>query len=349
MNIKKISIICPYSRTSSQLAALCARALEERGLAAEVLCFHPNHYTGRPGLRFLGSGEYWLAERMLLSRLRAAGPDLVLVIKGSELLPDTVKRIRDVCRAPVVNWWTDDPCLLGVSSRISPAYDVFFTNDPDSVPEHIKAGCRRAEFMTFACDPSLHRRVELDAAERARYGSDIVFVGLLTPRRVEFLVPLAGPGLKIWSCPVVQEYLPATDSVRRTPLTPDSPLYACVTGREAWDEELVKIYSASKVVINVHAHGRSDPNIRVFEATGCGAFLLTESRRVLGDLFSVGKELACFSSPGELAETAFRYLEAETERERIAASGQARAYKDHTYYVRMGDMLGRLRSTGARP
>lgn len=340
MSVKKIFIVRSYSRASSETASFCARAFGELGLSARVFSFHPYRFSSHLGRRFFGPFEYSIAKWKLLSGIREFSPDLVLVMKGDELLPGTVADIRARFRVPVADWWIDDPGFIGVSSYLSPAYDLFLTNDPDSVPVHLSGGCRFARFFTFACSPAAHRRVELTKEEADRYGCDIIFVGLLTPGRVRALEALKDFKLRIWSLPVVREYHPGTGEVTRKNLTLDSPLYPLVTGRELWGEELVKAYSAAKIVLNVHAHGKSDPNMRVFEATGCGAFLLTEERSRLKDFFEVGRELVCFRDLAELRERVKYYLANESERKTIARLGQARAYRDHTYVRRMRELLG---------
>ena len=346
MSVKKILIVCSYSRTSSEIASFCERAFGELGLSAGVFFFHPYRYSSRLGRRIFGPLEYRIAKWKLLSGIRGFSPDLVLVVKGDELLPETVAEIRERFRIPVADWWIDDPGFIGVSSGLSPAYDIFFTNDPDSVPVHRSGGCRFARFLTFACSPAAHRAVELTKEEADRYGCDIIFVGLLTPDRVKTLEALKDFKLKIWSLPVVREYLPGTGEVTRKELSPDSPLYPLITGRELWGGELAKAYSAAKIVLNIHSHGKSDPNMRVVETTACGAFLLTEDRSGLKDVFDVGRELVCFRGLEELRERARYYLANESERKSIARQGQARAYRDHTYVHRMKELLGYVEEFG---
>lgn len=342
MSVKRIFIIASYSRTTSEIASFCARAFEELGFSAEVFSFNPYRYSSRLDRRIFGPLEYRLSEGKLLSRIRIFSPDLVLVIKGDELLPATVAVIRARFRVPVANWWIDDPGFIGVSSALSPAYDLFFTNDPDSVPAHRAAGCRFAKFLTFACSPAAHRQVELSGAEVGEYASDIAFVGRLMPHRVKVLEALKDLDLKIWTLPVVREYLPDKKLVTQKSVSRDSPLFPLIKGREVWEAELAKVYSSAKIVLNIHSHGKSDPNMRVFEVTSCGAFLLTEERRVLKNFFEPGKEVACFGNTDELREKVRYYLDNEGERVAIARRGQARAHREHTYVHRMRELLGYL-------
>lgn len=348
MSAKKILIICSYSRTTSEIASFCAQAFKELGLGTDVFFFHPYHYSAWLNRGLFGPLEYRIVKERLFFRIRKFSPDLVLVLKGDELLPGTVTEIRSRFRIPVANWWIDDPGLIAVSSGLSPAYDLFFTNDPDSVGVHAAGGCPFVRLLTFACSPAAHRAVKLTNEDSVKYACDIVFVGLLTPERVKVLEALRDFKLQIWSLPEVRSYLPEQNRVEQKIITADSPLYPMITGRQIWGKELVKAYSAAKIILNIHSHGKSDPNMRVFEATGCGGFLLTENRRDLKDFFDVGRELVCFKDVHEMKELARYYLENESERRAIAGQGQVRAYREHTYIHRMREMLGYFEEFGKK-
>ncbi len=88
----------------------------------------------------------------------------------------------------------------------------------------------------------------------------------------------------------------------------------------------------SKIVLNVHidAAGDKAANMRLFEATGSGACLLTDHKANLGDLFAPDKEIVTFRSPEECVAKIRYLLDHEKERSMIARSGQARTLRDHT-------------------
>lgn len=121
-------------------------------------------------------------------------------------------------------------------------------------------------------------------------------------------------------------------------LSPSSPLRACCKG-EAWGRKMYDIYRRSKIVINRHgevAEGFAQ-NLRMYEATGCGALLLTDNQT---DLFVDGEEIATYSTPEHAVEMLRYYLDVKifevgTDPFEIARAGQRRTLRDHTYTQRM--------------
>lgn len=80
-------------------------------------------------------------------------------------------------------------------------------------------------------------------------------------------------------------------------------------------------------------------NCRLFEATGCGGFVLTENRPAVEDFFEAGREVATFNSRPDLLEKVRYYLAHPQEREAIAQAGCSRAHRDHTYEIRLRRLL----------
>ena len=89
----------------------------------------------------------------------------------------------------------------------------------------------------------------------------------------------------------------------------------------------------SRVTLNVHAgaHTRSTSNMRLFEATGVGACLLTDAADNLAELFEPGREVATFRDARECRERIRTLLSDPDEREAIASAGQARCLAHHTF------------------
>jgi spore maturation protein CgeB len=100
---------------------------------------------------------------------------------------------------------------------------------------------------------------------------------------------------------------------------------------------MYEVLARSRVTLNSHAvwAGPDANNLRLYEATGMGALLVTDDRRTLSDLFAVGAEVVAYRSPGEAAELVRYFLDHPAEAERIAAAGQARTLRDHTWRDRM--------------
>ena len=89
----------------------------------------------------------------------------------------------------------------------------------------------------------------------------------------------------------------------------------------------------SRVTLNVHAGSetRFTSNMRLFEATGVGACLLTDAAENLPELFEPGREVVTFRDARECRERIRSLLANESEREAIARAGQARCLAQHTF------------------
>src|SRR4030095_11679317 len=92
---------------------------------------------------------------------------------------------------------------------------------------------------------------------------------------------------------------------------------------EAWGLDMYEIYLRSHIVVNRHggiSRGLSN-NLRMFEATGCGALLLTEGSPNALDYFEFGEFLP-YGPPEDAAEKINYYLAHPGLMAMKAAAGQ---------------------------
>ena len=80
-------------------------------------------------------------------------------------------------------------------------------------------------------------------------------------------------------------------------LPASSPLHRCYQG-EVWGVDMYQALRRSRVTLNSHIDmaGREAGNARLFEATGVGAFLLTDFKDNLHTLFEPDREVAAWRS-----------------------------------------------------
>lgn len=97
-------------------------------------------------------------------------------------------------------------------------------------------------------------------------------------------------------------------------------------------EDCAEIYRKSRIVFNTAAV--DDINMRCFEATATGSFLLTEYVPTLKECFEDGVHLVTYKDMDEAIEKTIYYLEHEDEREKIAMAGMKHTLKNHTYQKR---------------
>jgi hypothetical protein len=105
-----------------------------------------------------------------------------------------------------------------------------------------------------------------------------------------------------------------------------------------WGREMLAALRSGRIVLNAEidlARGEAG-NMRMFEATGAGAFLLTEHQPNIGEYFEAGKELETFKNAGELTEKIAYYLAHPKKRAGIARRGQQRCLNDYGMRRRAG-------------
>lgn len=123
-------------------------------------------------------------------------------------------------------------------------------------------------------------------------------------------------------------------------LDADSPIRARHHG-EVWGLDMYRALARSRITLNRHINVAENNanNMRLYEATGVGALLLTDRKDNLGDLFEIGKEVVAYSSAEEAAELIRYYLAHPEEAQAIARAGQARTLREHTYRHRMEELV----------
>ena len=142
--------------------------------------------------------------------------------------------------------------------------------------------------------------------------------------------------LKIWA-------------VRPQTLPASSPLHRCFQG-EAWGAEMYQVLRRSRITFNSHIDlaGREAGNMRLFEATGVGAFLLTDFKDNLETLFAPDREVAVWRSIDDCLKIIDRHLRDDKRRAEIGRAGQARTMAQHTYRHRTSEILGFIDGMRAR-
>ena len=98
-----------------------------------------------------------------------------------------------------------------------------------------------------------------------------------------------------------------------------------------WGLEMHREIKRTKIGLNIvidFAQSQAG-NMRQFEITGTGTFLLTEFHSQLSEQFDVGKEIETYRNDDELFEKIAYYATHDEERELIAQRGQARCFRDH--------------------
>ncbi|HUJ54001.1 MAG TPA: glycosyltransferase [Steroidobacteraceae bacterium] len=267
-----------------------------------------------------------LRERALLGAVSAFQPELILVLLGSALSPKTVMRLRRNYSGRIVCWCQDQLTTMDRQYLIGAEYDRLFVKDRYMV-EFLTAmaGHPHVHYLPEACNPAVHRSVELTAEEREYFGADICTFGTLYYYRQALLQALEGYDLKVWGH--VPDWL-----VHR--------LGARHMGRPVYEADKCKAVAGAKIVLNTLHYGEINGlNCRAFEAAGCGAFQLMSYSPAAAAHFEPDREVVLFRSRRELIDRIDHYLAHPEESVAIARAAQRRAYAEHTYQHRLGRLL----------
>jgi spore maturation protein CgeB len=260
-----------------------------------------------------------------LAQIEAFDPGIVYLQDLWFLAAPDLDRLRESKRVFVGQIASGLP-----SEHVLQRFDLLLSSFPHFVDGFRRQGLA-SEYFRIAFDERLADEVPT-GGERP-YA--ITFVGGLDPSvhaaRTRLLERLAAEvELSVWGYGV--EAVPA-----------DSPLRASYRG-EAWGLDMYRVLARSRITLNRHidlANGYAN-NMRLYEATGMGALLMTEEAPNLHDLFEPGREVVGYGSEDDLFEKIRHFLEHEDERREVALAGRARTLRDHKYGDRIKELAAIL-------
>lgn len=263
-------------------------------------------------------------ERHLQTQYDRFQPDVVLVIRGNHVAPALLTAWRKD-GVKVIGWWIKDLKNLDNFLRDQPCHDLNFC---------IHANIRHPGIRylpAVAVDPYRYRPLP-EVTKRF----DVVFVGIHTPKRREYLRALTG-----WHLGIVGPGWRSRFEWR------DRVLFSAVQARTLYGEALNRFYNAGRIVVNINqweANEGSGVTLRLADVPASGACLVSEYSRGIEEMFTPGEEIVSFTSPDELRERVAFYLAHEAERRRVAQAGHARAMRLPTHMDRMRVLLEAVRN-----
>jgi spore maturation protein CgeB len=273
--------------------------------------------------------------RILDAQLEELDPDVVYVQDAAYVARLRPRSLEGSGRLLVAQVGSQ-PASLEVLRR----YDLVTTLVPPLV-ERLRILELDAEYLSVAFDEAVLARLK---AEGVTAGPDadrrhpVSFVGSVHSDRVH----RGGVQLLERLCSDVELELWGPINAK---LAQSSPIRSRHRG-QAWGVDMYRVLAQSSIAVNRHGDfaGGYAANMRMFEATGVGALLMTESATNLPDFFQPGREVVAYDDVDDLVEKIRHFLEHEDKRRRIAAAGQRRTLTEHTYRQRITKLAGMLES-----
>ena len=242
-------------------------------------------------------------------------PDIVFVIKGLNILPETLSKVKRQNEGLLINFNPDNPFNLNPTASNDliresiPIYDCCFIWGKFLIPLLKDAGAKYVEYLPFAYDPGLHYPVDVSDEGKKLYGSDIAFIGSWDKEREGWLSCLADFDLAIWG-----------NSWNR--LSMFSPLRKKWKGREVLGADFSKVCNSSKIILNlIRKQNENAHNMRTFEVPACGGFVLSNRTDDQIRFFPEDVAAVYFSTEEELLDKIYFYLKHEEKRKTIALKG----------------------------
>jgi spore maturation protein CgeB len=292
-----------------------------RGIGTEYAAFVPAlerigheviHFDSWKKSRFANYAEL---NQALLEVVEQERPDIMMTVQRDyEIWLETLQIIQARRDVATISWTTDDSWKYQEVSRfIGTAYHAMTTTYADCVGRYHQDGIPNVLLTQWAANPEI-LQAPLSASD-CQYS--VSFVGAAHGDRQQKIAALRSQGIEVncfgygWSAGSVEA------------------------------KEIPKIVRESRISLNfANAYkGVNQVKARTFEVPGSGGFLLTESAPGLEHSYTDGQELVTFSDIDDLAKKIRYFLENSIERDTIAQAGFMRTQGEHTYDLRMKELL----------
>lgn len=271
----------------------------------------------------------------LIEKARNFNPDLIFFLPYTgQFDAKTLDLLRS--KWPTCAWFGDDTWRFSdFSSKLAPHFTHVCTTDIFSVEKYRKIGVKPI-LTQWAAQPLATPAAPLPAGEKHRY--EVSFVGARNSVRNWFINVLRGKGISVecfghdWpNGQVSRDEMAGIFRGSRISLNLSNSATPDFRYMLASPRNLISYMIADKTSEQIKA--------RNFEIPLSGGFQLTNYVAGIERYLKIGEEVAVFSSPDECVQQVKYYLENEDERMKLASAGFKRSLAEHTYYMRLDEIL----------
>ncbi len=319
-----------------------AAAFKRLGFAVTVLdpaAFAPrSRWAGIAEWKLAPEAVAWVVKRRLLEAVAGQRFDLVFVDSGSLVSRGLLQALRrQACH--LVNYNHDDPFgprdwvrFRAYRAAVS-AYDLVVVVRQPNVAEAKSCGARDVLLTYRTADVIAHQPLPLPEALRARWASDVLFVGTWMGARGQFLLELMAHGVQ----PAIYG-----NSWQKAPEWPQ--LRGCWRGPGVDGDDYCHAIQSAKICLGFLSKDNRDLHTtRSLEVPRLGGLFCAERTAEHQALYAEGIEAVYWRDAAECAAQCLRLLADEPLRQRIAAAGQRRALQDsHTNDALILKIIDRL-------
>jgi spore maturation protein CgeB len=245
----------------------------------------------------------------------------------------------DLKKQTKVIMWYPDPVIPDWLIPYVETCDIFFTMSEGLLSEFRKIN-PNSFWLTQAFEPSFFEVKKITDKDKKFYSSDVTFVGnlgskeqyLLRRRALQRVID-CGFNFKWWGPRMPRKISTVSLIFGR--------LGRSYGGKFVWGEDYAKVAKLSKIFLAFDSmpHIKKSMSARMYTAVGCGAFYLCQHVIGIEEVLMPDKEIVTFCSEDEMIEKIKFYLKREDLRKKIQKAGQERVLQDHTYEVRIKQLM----------
>ena len=244
----------------------------------------------------------------IIAKVLSFKPELVFIVKGNNIYPWTLKKIKKINpNINLISWSLDDMYAWHNRSVYYTFgikyYDLVFTSKSYNVLELEKLGAKKVYFLYQAYSKTKHLIEEVPDCNNLK--RDVLFIGYAESDRFESIKFLVENGIKVHVFGTGWELLKRNNKYEN--------LY--IHARNLLGAEYREFISSSKInLCFLRKINRDLHTSRSLEIPACGGFMVAERTREHEDLFNEKIESAYFSNNNELLSIVKHYLTNEKER-----------------------------------
>ncbi|MBL7086856.1 MAG: glycosyltransferase [Candidatus Cloacimonetes bacterium] len=239
-------------------------------------CYSPRLYKRllhRMKFKMNNNYETDVWNRKLIELSEKSEPDIVFVLKGEALYPETIGWIKRNTKAKIICWLMDVIKRYSQIERLVPIYDYFFTYEPDDIL-FLKSLNKKIFYLPLAYDPDIFFKMENVVKKW-----DLCFIGTSSKSRENFLLAISKLLKKEkFNCIFFLNYYWLFRPNSWGKWFKRNTKYKYFKNHAHFSlEEINLLYNQSKVCLNVHQEFTKNAlNIRTFEIFATGRPQLVE-------------------------------------------------------------------------
>jgi len=263
--------------------------------------------------------------RDLLEEVKKYDPEIIFIVKGINVYPGTLKKIKMHNKDSIlISWSLDDMYARHNRSFYYTQglkyYDHVFTTKSYNVAELKSLGARKVSFLYQAYSRYKHLNENIDVTEPPK--RDVSFVGYADEIRFRTILFLADNGIKVEVAGGTWEKVKSHGHEN-----------VSIHARDLLGEEYSDFIRSSKINLGfLRKINRDLHTSRSLEIPACGGFLLAERTSEHEVLFRDKQEAVFFDNDQDLLELIKFYLADDKQRDLIRIGGLKKCHDmDYSY------------------